>query len=364
MDNNSEIKEKFQYYFMENMESFLSLSEEDKYVLIFSYNSKKEFHIQNKDYQSLKKSYDDGMKKENNLKDTIKEIIEDKEFFNLIKDILNSGKVKEYCCNPVQYIIKNNLIKVYNEFEEEKNLFEQITKKKKDISKFPINYSKDDIKEDDRYLSSHIFNECDNCDEYKCRFQKDYEYFKDNIFKEDFFKNRIIYSFLPYGIKACVNYIPKIVLNVCGNNIQSYYNENNPNEHKIILKALYSIIILHELIHLIRRENPKESFSIEYTPQHDNLNYEGGKSFIYHIFGDFVVIYMDFQFANVILKRESWEKNSDALKNEFLRFKDKKDKDIIDNRKVNEVIKCYDSIIEEKNNKIKEEDCYCCKFTI
>ena len=237
-------------------------------------------------------------------------------------------------------------------------------KNKEEISNFPIDLSKDKTENDKRYLSFYIFKKTIKRKKYKCRFQLDYEYFKNNIFKEDFFKERIIYSFLPYGIKACVNFIPKIVLNVCGNNLEQYYNKNNPNEHKIILKALYSVIILHEIMHLIRRENPKKSNSNEYSPKQDNLNYEGGKSFIYHIFGDFVVVYMDLQFAKVILKKQSWDKDNNDLKKEFLRFKGKKDNEIINNLKTNGGIKCYDSFIEEKVNKIKVEDCYCCKFTI
>ena len=46
----------------------------------------------------------------------------------------------------------------------------------------------------------------------------------------------------------------------------------------------------HELIHFIRRENPDRPLSNEYTHMIYRENYEGGKSFIYHIFKTFVVL--------------------------------------------------------------------------
>ena len=182
------------------------------------------------------------------------------------------------------------------------------------------------------------------------------------VFKEDFFKKRIIYSFLPLGIKACVSSVPKIVLNICGNNITSYKN-NNKDEYKKILKALYIVIILHELFHLIRRENPKKSITNEYTPKISGCNYEGGRSLIYHIFGDFAILYIDNEFANAILSRDSWTKNSKELKKQYLRFKDKKEDDIVNNLNDNLVIKCYDSFVEEEDDSGEVED-FRCRLTV
>ena len=175
------------------------------------------------------------------------------------------------------------------------------------------------------------------------------------VFNEDFFKTRIIYSFLPYGIKACVSSIPKIIINVCGNNIKSFVDDKNNEEYMKILKALYTIIFLEEIINLIRRDKPNESLTKEY-------DYKDGKSFIYHIFDGFVILYMDSEFANVILSKDSWKKDSKELKNQFLRFKGKKDDDIINSLKERGGIKCYDSIIEEDVDFVEED--FCCKLTV
>ena len=184
-------------------------------------------------------------------------------------------------------------------------------------------------------------------DDYKCQFYLDYEYFMENIFNKQFLKERIIYSFLPYGINTYVTLIPKIVINMCGNNIKSYNIEVNDSEnYKTILKGLYTVIIMHELIHFIRRENPDRPLSNEYTPLADRENYEGGKSFIYHIFKTFVITYMDLEFAKAILNKDSWKIDCKSLKDQYKRFKDKKEDEIIESFKEKELIRCYDSIMK------------------
>ena len=193
----------------------------------------------------------------------------------------------------------------------------------------------------------------------KSQLEIDYEYFISNIFNEKFFTDRIIYSFLPYGIKAFVSSIPKIVINICGNNITSFKNGKNSKEYKKILKALYIIVILHEILHLIRRENPKESNNNEYTPEQDKYGFEGGKSFIYHIFGSFSVIYIDLNFCEKVLDPKLWEEGNNTLKEEYKKLSGKKDDDIIKYMEERGGIKCYDSIIEETGT-IVEEDYYCC----
>ena len=185
----------------------------------------------------------------------------------------------------------------------------------------------------------------------------------ENVFNKQFLKERVIYSFLPYSIKAYVTLIPKIVINMCGNNIKSYNIKVNDSEnYKTILKGLYTVIIMHELIHFIRRENPDRPLSNEYTPIADNETFEGGKSFIYHIFGTLVVIFMDLEFAKVILNKDSWKKDCQSLKDQYSRFKNKKDDEIINSFKENELIKCYDSIIEISNEPVEDFD-FCCRLT-
>ena len=172
-------------------------------------------------------------------------------------------------------------------------------------------------------------------------------------------KERIIYSYLPYGFRTFVCGVPRIMINICGNNIISYKNDINSEDYKLILKALFIIIILYEFINLIRRENRNESIIKEYTPEQDkNSDYDDGKSFLYHIFGDFAIIYLDIQLAKAILNIDSWKKDNKILKKELLRF-NRSEKDIINILKKNGGIKCYDYIMEELANLSKERP-YCC----
>ena len=65
-----------QFYYLNKMESFLSLPEEDKYIIINSCNKKIDFYKQVSNYKSLKDSYNEGMEKGKNLQETIKNMIE------------------------------------------------------------------------------------------------------------------------------------------------------------------------------------------------------------------------------------------------------------------------------------------------
>ena len=65
-----------QFYYLNKMESFLSLPEEDEYIIINSCNKKIDFYKQVSNYKSLKDSYNKGMEKGKNLQETIKNMIE------------------------------------------------------------------------------------------------------------------------------------------------------------------------------------------------------------------------------------------------------------------------------------------------
>ena len=210
---------------------------------------------------------------------------------------------------------------------------------------------------DDDLLNSNDLNE----KKYECQLEMDYKYFMKNVFNENFFKERIIFSYLPVSIKGFVCNIPKIVLNVCGNNILTYKYDKKSDDFKIILKALLVCIIIHEIIHLCRRENKDKIYkNDQYTPKEEDKNYEGGKSLIYHIFNAFVVVYIDLEFAKAILDLKSWEKNGEVLKQKYTKLgknEESKQKHV----ELNGGIKCYNS--EEEPYNIEEDlfnYYYCC----
>jgi len=292
------------------MESFLSLSEEDKYVIVNSCNSKEELSLQIMNYIELKNSYDEGMKKENILKETIQNIIEEEQFYNDLRDIFTSEKVVDYCKNPLQYNKGLLEVEIYDEIKTEKEKSLNRLKKEKEI---------------------------DEEEEYKSQFFLDYEYFIENVFDKNFLKERIIYSFLPYGIRAYVTLLPKILINMCGNDIISYNIETKDSKnYKIILKGLFIIIIMEELIKFIRRENPERPISNENTQMTDKDPFERGNYYIFHIFRNFIV---DLEFAKIILNKDSWKKDCKDLKEQFLRFKNKEDDEILSCFKEKELIK-------------------------
>ena len=382
LENDSSLKELFDFYYTNKMESFLNLSNEEKYIIINSYDDNtKNFHIYCTEFYNLKKSYDEGMKKENILNDELKEIIESKEFYEEIEKILKSPKLINYCKNPIQYKIDKNILITYNEREEEMKIFND-KNSDKIISKFTseINNNEDlpfpdlmsitdeEINEiskkeqNDNILLEKENNISNEDNVFKCQLELDYEFFINNIFNSNFLKERIIYSFIPYNMKALVSNIPKIVVNVCGNNITSFKYEKNTVEYKRMLKALYVYVIIHEIIHYIRRINPikKVKNEYEYTPKTKNIDYEGGRSFIYHIFGQFMINYIDLSFADTILNINSWGDNNDSLKNEYLKLQSIGNEEIENQMLKNGGIRCYDSSAEDDKYMYEEEDYYCC----
>ena len=127
-----ELKEKFDYYYLNEMEQFLSLEKEDKYLLINSFKRGVQFYKQNIDYISLKNSYIEGCKIENNLENTIKEIIESKDFYETLNDILTSDKVKNYFKEPIQYFknTNSNDVLLYSEKQSERKKWINLQKTK------------------------------------------------------------------------------------------------------------------------------------------------------------------------------------------------------------------------------------------
>lgn len=393
LDANPEIKDKFEFYYMGKINEFLSLSKEHIYLIIHSYHNEKKIknykfnqHVLN--YIDQFNSYNEGIK--NDLKEEIKEIIESNEFFSLIKDIYNSKTIKEYCKNPIQYLkqINSNEVDRYYERDEEiaskkKALLKEINRK---VTKFTIDniqnneenkeFKNENNKEDNEIPDLNSFfteynnelldiNDLKDIDEKeaKCQLYIDYTYFMDKIFNKNFFKERIVYSYLPVAIKGFVSNIPKIILNISGNSISMYKLDKKSREFKIVLTALLVCIIIHEIIHMIRRENTEKILeNDQYTPNEKDKIYEGGKSLIFHIFGVFAIVYINLEFAETILDINCWNNNGKLLKEKYSKLgtDEKAKKKYVE---LNGGIKCYNSEEQEEKYYIEENDFYyyyCC----
>ena len=183
------LKKKYKFYYIDRMDKFISLPQEDKYVIVNSCNIDIKFYDLFFNYISLKNSYDEGMKDGNYLKETIKEIIEDKKFFEEIRDKLTSEKVLDYIKNPLQYI--KDSIMVYDEKEEERKKYKKILKERK-ISRFNNEKSQEELENQgnlgDEYFETHglpdLFSEISFLDEklkniddenFKCQLELDYD---------------------------------------------------------------------------------------------------------------------------------------------------------------------------------------------
>ena len=133
------------------------------------------------------------------------------------------------------------LIIIFIILKMKKNKIKTFDEKKEEISRFKFDKNQS---ENEKGLYASLEKEYDKMKDYKCKFQINYEYFLNNVFDENFFKDRIKYSFLLYCIKACVNYVPKIILNICGNNIISYKIDISSEDYITILTA-YMLCLLY-----------------------------------------------------------------------------------------------------------------------
>lgn len=378
LEYDEELNNIFKFYYKEKMDKFLSLENEHIYLIVNSYETEKKtkinlsFYQYNMDYISLLNSYEEGTKKENSLYNIIKEIMESEDFFELIKEIYTSDIIVNYIKNPIQYIRNINTTKIekyYEKDEEFKNVKNKLLENKV-VSKFTLKKKKDDNDKKinfnnlfDDYLEGEndILNQNNYNDskKYQCQLELDYEYFMKNIFNENFFKERIIYSYLPCNIKGFVNNLPKITINVSGNSVITFRLDKNSEEYKTIIKALCVCVIIHELIHLCRRINKNKILdNIQFTPKENNNNYEGGRSLIYHIFEEFTVIYIDLDLANIILDKQCWKNETKIFKDKYSHLgkgDNNKEKFVEENGG----IKCYNSAIEDEiKNDINEIYCF------
>ena len=246
-------------------------------VLIFlqTYPKDESYYIDqnyDKKYIEYKNKLIEKLKDLNRLdSDSFYEIISDDAFHQEIIEILNSEPVKNYLLNN-------------RDFKELRTPVEN-------GEKFDFRFCND----------NEEFTE--NLSKEFCKF---YEKIKEKLFFVDLFRLK----YLPTNIRALVDSNLKIVIN----SLHYDFNENiSRSNKKIILKAVFKILILHEIIHILKYLKPGANYNnIPKTPR----GREGGKMFINYLFNKPIITRISLEQANAINDMDNW-KDLNKLRNIF-----------------------------------------------
>ena len=146
---------------------------------------------------------------------------------------------------------------------------------------------------------------------YELKFENGESYFE-NLTKEFyklidklndilFFINIFRLKYLPFGIKAIVNYNLKIIVN----SLYYKFNKNiTENNKKIIFKATLKILLIHEIMNILKYMKNKESFNeIRKTPR----NREDGKMLLNYLFGKPTIKRINLEEAEKINDCNNWK---------------------------------------------------------
>ena len=191
-------------------------------------------------------------------------IIDDKQFYNDILHILESDSIKKYVTS--------------------KRFYEEITEKNaKTINIYQFEFAKDNEEFVENYANE--YNEL-------MKLLKDFNFFRD-LFR---------LKFLPKGIRAYVDSNMKILINP----LYYEFNQNIQNKNKkIILEAVFKILIVHEIMHILKFMKNNINFGeIPKTPR----DREAGEMLINYLFGFPVIKNISLDEAKKINNINSWEK--------------------------------------------------------
>ena len=171
------------------------------------------------------------------------------------------------------------------------------------------------------------------------------EKLNDNLF----FINLFRLKYLPFGIKAFVNYNLKIIVN----SLYYKFNENIvENNKKIIFKAALKILIIHEIMHILKYLKNEISFNeMPKTPR----NREAGKMLINYLFGKPTIKSINLDEAEKINDCNNW-KDITKLQKIF-----PNDNEPIENNSIIKNVDCLDLYYTEddiEENNIKKVKIY------
>ena len=136
--------------------------------------------------------------------------------------------------------------------------------------------------------------------EYTENFSEEYDKLMKKLEDGIFFTNLFRLKYLPFGIKALVNYNLKIFIN----SLYYEFNENiKENNKKIILRAALKIIIIHEIMHIFKFLKNDVNFNkMPGTPRER----EEGKMLINYLFGQPVIKSINLEEAEKINNINTW----------------------------------------------------------
>ena len=218
--------------------------------------------------------------------------------------------------NSINYNYFYNLISENNFYDEIIDIL-----KSKPISDYLNGYRYyDEINKKDSNQNKYKFTFVKKGESYIENFSEEYDelmkYLEDSIF----FTNLFRLKFLPFGVKAFVNYNLKIFIN----SLFYEFNENITKDNKtIILKAALKIIIIHEIVHILKYLKNNVNFNaIPKTPR----DREGGKMLINYLFDKPVIKRINLDEAKKINDLNYW-KDVDELRKIFKNNNDLKEKD-------------------------------------
>ena len=231
----------------------------------------------------------------------------------------------EYKNNFISLVKNLNCVN-YNYFYNlisEKYFYDEIIAilKSKPISDYLNGYRYyDEINKKDSNQNKYKFTFVDKGEFYIENFSEEYDelmkYLEDSIF----FTNLFRLKFLPFGVKAFVNYNLKIFIN----SLFYEFSENITKGNKtIIFKAALKIIIIHEIMHILKYLKNNANFnSIPKTPR----DREGGKMLINYLFGKPVIKRINLDEAKKINDLNYW-KDVEELRKIFQKDNDLEEKD-------------------------------------
>ena len=196
--------------------------------------------------------------------------------------------------------------KMFYDIISDKNFHEEIITilKSEPILKYLTkNRDYEEVKDNDenRNKKSYEFKFAENGEPYVENLSNEYYKLMEKLNDNLFFINLFRLKYLPFGIKAFVNYNLKIIVN----SLYYKFNENIvENNKKIIFKAALKILIIHEIMHILKYLKNEISFNeMPKTPR----NREASKMLINYLFGKPTIKSINLDEAEKINDCNNWK---------------------------------------------------------